>query len=796
VSRLVERLWVAIAITLELSCKRSATSDAHDTPKTQDARPAVAAPAPKTVLDIVRDIDRCAIGHSGVLLDFGEPSLRPALSTDGLQRARPSRDPFTKRLVEATSAEGSSGRGSRSPIAGAPSPDDWVEHDGATWFQVRSRTVSTSFYWPAVASASSDVGGVYVEARLRGIAARSAVVAVDGKSAGSFSLRKAADRIVIARAAVPLSLTTGGHELTLRFLGTSRTNEPLAEIDWVHVGTGQPVDGYSAPTISDTVHEVSLGGASIRSLSLRAPGFVRCSTFIPANATLEVSLGTSGAGDAEVEARLVRDRRADIVLGAAHVDGGGQWLPWSVPIAGLESSGALAAIELSVRRASNGTRAVFGAPRIVVPGDGDSRTSSPARSAVIVVMGSTAARSLAPWGGPHAVPELSRVAATGTTFMAHRASSSLVSAVVGSMLTGLSPSSEALLDPFARLPSGPTTVEDACREAGIATAMFTANPTTSGVYGFSRGWDDFVEHSPLESVPATRVFDDAAAWIETHKGNRFLVVVHARGGHPPWDVTPDELKAMPPLGYFGAIEPGRAAEALRKARKHSERLKDDDRTRAWALYDRAVDDHDEALGRLLATLQSVDDSTAVVITGDVATSEALPVPFLDTDGLEEAVLAAPLVVRWPRSPGLSGRRVEIATSSVDVSRTILGALGLASPPGFGGADLRAVVGYGGMQRSVLAAREERESIRWGPFVALGVHHREARMCDLSLNPACTVDVRATAPLALEALRRALMDAHAKARTMPVEREPAPLDAKTSAALVRWGWSRSANDVDE
>ena len=210
----------------------------------------------------------------------------------------------------------------------------------------------------------------------------------------------------------------------------------------------------------------------------------------------------------------------------------------------------------------------------------------------------------------------------------------------------------------------------------------------------------------------------------------------------------------------------------------------------------AVDDHDEALGRLLATLQNVDDSTVVVITGDVATSEALPVPFLDTDGLEEAVLAAPLVVRWPRSPGLSGRRVEIATSSVDVPARSSEHSAWCRRPDSGGADLRAVVGYGGLQRSVLAAREERESIRWGPFVALGVHHREARMCDLSLDPACTVDVRATAPLALEALRRALMDAHAKARAIPIEREPAPLDAKTSAALVRWGCLCSANDVDE
>ena len=129
--------------------------------------------------------------------------------------------------------------------------------------------------------------------------------------------------------------------------------------------------------------------------------------------------------------------------------------------------------------------------------------------------------------------------------------------------------------------------------------MFTANPTTGAAFGFDRGWDTFVAHDPLENVPATVVFDEAAQWIDAHKAGRFLLVVHARGGHPPWDASPADLKSMPPDGYLGVIEPRRAAEALAKVRKHPGRFKDDDRTRAWALFDHAIDEHDQALGRLL-----------------------------------------------------------------------------------------------------------------------------------------------------------------------------------------------------
>lgn len=790
------RHCAVVALAISLSCKRAPTREVRDPPSAETSRATPVVAPSGSVLDLVHDIDRCAIGHLGVLLDFGEPALRADLGPDVDSPSRRGRKSQDVPPADSVRPERISTHANRSTSKTTAPPDAWVEHDGASWLQTRSRVITSSFYWPAVASESQDAG-VYVEGRLRGVAARGAVVAIDGKTIGAFSLKKAADRTPILRSAAPLTLATGGHELTIRFVGASRASEPLAELDWVHVGTGQPIESYSAPTLADALHEVTLGGLSLRALSLRAPGFVRCSSFIPANATLEASLSIEGVGDADVEARLVRDRRPDIVLGAAHVGGGNEWLPWSVPIAGLEGSGALSAIELSARRASKGARVVFGAPRVVVSGASTAMPPPTARSAVLVVLGTTSTRSLAPWGGMHSVPELSRIAATGVTFTANRASSSLVSAVVGSMLTGLSPPLEALVDPGARLPKGPTTVEDACRQAGIATAMFTANPTTGSAFGFNRGWDTFVEHSPVDDVPATRVFDEAATWIDTHKNSRFLVVLHARGGHPPWDVTLEDLKNMAPEGYFGAIEAGRAAEALRKARKHSARLKDDDRTRAWALYDHAVDVHDEGLGRLLSSVQGTgaDDSTILIITSDVATSEALPIPFLDTDGLDEPVLATPLVIRWPRGE-LAGRRTDVASSSDDIARTVLRALGLSSPPGFGGTDLATVVRSVADQRSVIAVRGDRESLRWGPFVLLSARGRETRMCDLSLDPTCTTDVRATAPLALEALRRTLLEIRDRVGESPAEKDPVVLDSRTSAALVRWGWSRSASDGDE
>jgi arylsulfatase A-like enzyme len=424
---------------------------------------------------------------------------------------------------------------------------------------------------------------------------------------------------------------------------------------------------------------------------------------------------------------------------------------------------------------------------------------SVARGVVLVVLGITPAKALGPWGGAHAVPELSALAAGGTTFLANRASSSLANAVVGSMLTGLSPLAHGLDDADARLPDDVVMVQEACRQGGVATAMFTANPTTSAPFGFARGWDTFVAHDPLEDAPSTRVFDDAAAWIDAHKGGRFFVVVHARGGHPPWDATPEDLRAMPPEGYFGMIDPRRAAESMAKARKHPGRFKEDDRVRAWALFDRAIDDHDAALGRLMAGLRAAgrDVDSAVLVTGDVAASEAPPVPFGDPETLDESLLATPLVARWPGANAAQNRRVNAPTAPADLARTVLDALGLAPPAAFEGEDLAALA-QGALvpgERPLAATHAGRYSIRWGPYVLVGSHGHELRMCDLSLDPSCVADVRGTSPLALEPLRRWAFDALAPRAGRPA-RSPAVLDEHAAAALVRWGRPTDERESDD
>src|SRR5258708_32628458 len=127
------------------------------------------------------------MGHAGVLLVAGDPSTGSVLQPGFLARGH----------------------------------EEIVEHEGATWLGVRYRSVSESFYWPAIANDTPDASA-YVEARARGVAARAATVAIDGKTIGTWALAKGQTRVVVARASAPVTLAPGGRELTLRFIGGAR----------------------------------------------------------------------------------------------------------------------------------------------------------------------------------------------------------------------------------------------------------------------------------------------------------------------------------------------------------------------------------------------------------------------------------------------------------------------------------------------------------------------------------------------------------------------------------------------
>ncbi|HLM74434.1 MAG TPA: sulfatase-like hydrolase/transferase, partial [Polyangiaceae bacterium] len=471
------------------------------------------------------------------------------------------------------------------------------------------------------------------------------------------------------------------------------------------------------------------------------------------------------------------------------------WTDVDLPLKSV--AGSLIALELRAVAAPPGGRVLFGDPVLEIPTPPPPPVP-PARAVVIVALSGVERSMLPPWsGGPsQAFPTLSDLALTSTTFNRHRAPGTVVQSVMASLLTGLPLRAHALTDVGARLPASQTTLGSVARAASVRAAMFTGVPASFKAFGFGGGWERFVEHAPNSGDPATAPIDSAAAWIaevlRTAPDSRLLAVIHARGAHPPWHVTPRELEDVPPPDYAGPIEPRRAGQVLAQLRKKraAGALSPTDRDRVRALSTIALAGQDKALGLLIAALKAAGawDSTLLIVTGEVSSGPSEGALFAEGQDLREALLTLPLYVHFPGGEH-AGSAVAEPTEIVDIARTALSALGVSFARRSYGRDLALVAagpsgaGFSGPQIAML---DDRYSTRWGDLILSGRFGAGPQLCDLGVDPMCAFNRRDGMPIATQALFRRMVEADLATRAPPRTREPATVDPETAASLSVWG----------
>jgi arylsulfatase A-like enzyme len=727
-------------------------------PAGQTAPPTAADPAPRpgserktAALDLVDRLSRCEIDHQGVLVDFGGPSVQGitgawSLSADGS-------------LVDA-------------------------ERDGETWARATSRNLAVRFVL-------DQAEPVFVSMRARGGLSRSVAVAIDGRPLGVMPLVRGQARVVSTRATAS-AVSAGAHSIDLRFAGSTRgQTDPLAEVDWVRAGTAEDDSRtFAPPTMNQIVSNASLGGAPHRSIALRVPSAVRCTTFVPPGAHLRFATGFDGQGQGDAEIQVTRDGEPAVALHGEHVKGG-EHAAWTDADLSMDSfAGKVVTIELKAKGEPSAGRLLFGDPALYVTTN-TAPVVPPAKVVMVVMLAGIDRTKVL---SREICPTLSELARTATNFEAHRGPTTVTSAIMATLLTGMSPRAHGLEDQGARLASSLTTMGVAARDGSVQTAMFTGVPSTSEAFGFARGWDKYQAFSPVEGAPAVAPLAEASRWTLDHMKNgdaRTLVVVHARGGHPPWDVTVNDAAKLPPSEYSGPMEPRRSGEVIARARgKHSRfRLTENDRTRMWAIYDAALSGQDRALGQLVDGLKKAGlwDDALFIVTGDISTNPDSRAPFGDGEDLGEDALKVPLWVHFPGG-ALGGTKVSLPTVVPDVSRTVLDALRLPVPEGFEGIDLFATASGSMLPagRPCHATLGARYSMRLGDLTLSGVPGRAPSLCDTVSDPNCEIDRLDKMPRAGSLLFRLAYDAEAAAQKIRRAREPATIDANTSSALQVWG----------
>jgi hypothetical protein len=727
--------------------------------------PTVASAAPPVLdgrdrFDIIPNLSWCEVEHEGLLLDLGSPAAA-AYRGFGATRSDDSED---------------------------------VERDGQTFARAYGRSLHYDFWLDEPRSGTS------VSLRAYGGAAKWLGVAIDDKRVGSVKLIPGETK-VLSLPALTAELGRGHHRIKLTFSGASRgPRQVQAEIDWLRIGErSDDIAAYAAPTASDIVGDVVLNGAPKRALVLGAPSTVRCWLRPAADARLKVALGFWGAGKGTAEVRVVADAEEPVVLQTRRVTGGdsASWTPLAVDLAPF--AGKVIGIEFRALDGSRGGRIAFGDPSVARKPP-DPLSVPRAKYAILVLESGIDRRRVPPFGPTGKLSALGEFGRAATAFSGYRAPSVVVQSVVTSLLTGLSPRAHGVEDPNSRIADSTRLLSEMVKEASGRTAMFTGVPTTFGAFGFSAGWDTFDMVSPVLDVPAIEPMTRALKWLEAelddeHPGPR-LLVVHARGSHPPWDLARDEVQGLKPEEYSGILDARRGGIMLAALRARRQRaahhLQDEDWIRLHAFEDAALAQQDGVVDQLVNLLKKKNawDRSLIVFAGDVSAGEPPDVPFDPQGVLSEERLAVPLVVKFPGGD-LSGRDEPFPVGAADVSATVLTALGLPVPDYFEGADLYAA-SHGRLPVVIppsVASAPGRYATRLGSWLLRGELGKQPTLCAVDLDPACVNDVFDQRPFAARALWLATFRAQTAALHVtgrPADKLPAVLDPDTIAALTVWG----------
>jgi Tfp pilus assembly protein PilF len=291
-----------------------------------------------------------------------------------------------------------------------------------------------------------------------------------------------------------------------------------------------------------------------------------------------------------------------------------------------------------------------------------------ARNLLIITIDTLRADRVGVYGYAAArTPTLDRVAREGVTFARAYATAPITLTSHASLMTGRYPAGHGARHNGMRLEPGTPTLAGALAAAGFSTGGFVAAFPLDRRFGLMKGFQVYGDRMPrgadgrvANERPGRMVADEAIAWLDRNRNNRFFVWVHLFEPHAP----------------YGDPRDRRPAEAR---------------------YDDEVAEADMQAGRVVASLAAVRDSTLVVIAADHGESFGEHGEIGHSLFVYDTTLRVPLILSGPGVP--RGRTIAEPVALVDVAPTATRLLGLG---GFDadGVDLRPTLGGAG-----LAARD-------------------------------------------------------------------------------------------
>lgn len=304
---------------------------------------------------------------------------------------------------------------------------------------------------------------------------------------------------------------------------------------------------------------------------------------------------------------------------------------------------------------------------------------------LLIVLDTLRADHLSQYGfDANVSPGLERLAATSMRFTHAYAPAPWTLPSTTSILTGNHPLRHGLRHSGDVLPPEAVTLAETLRAAGWATAGWSYNVNIAPSQGHDQGFDEFTSNTGkvLAYPHSGRMTAAAAAWLKARPTTPALVYLQPMNCHGPYKVPRARRSTL--LGrdpsdvfvYYGPLMKSIMRRGQLDARdkvgpKYLTSLKEQ--------YTTAIRYETDEVGKLLAGLEADGryDDALIVLTSDHGEELYDHGGFSHGYTLYDELMHVPLFVKLPGQK--EARVVDAAVSTVDVTPTVLDALGLPVP---------------------------------------------------------------------------------------------------------------------
>ncbi|HEY0875138.1 MAG TPA: sulfatase-like hydrolase/transferase [Vicinamibacterales bacterium] len=277
-----------------------------------------------------------------------------------------------------------------------------------------------------------------------------------------------------------------------------------------------------------------------------------------------------------------------------------------------------------------------------------------ARNLLLITIDTLRSDRVGAYGDANAsTPAMDRLAARGARFTNAFAVTPITLPSHASILTGRYPAGHAARHNGMRIDLAVPTLAESLSRSGFATGAFVAAFPLDRRFGLIKGFQTYNDAMPRSADgrtanerPGRLVVDDALAWLQRNRGDRFFLWVHLFEPHAPY-------------------ADGAAGRTTAQRYAHE------------------VSEADRQAGRLIDALGDAVTSTLVVVVADHGEA------FGEHGEIAHSIFVYDTTIRIPMifaGPGIPARVVEAPVSQIDIAPTMMGLLG-AGPFDADGIDL-------------------------------------------------------------------------------------------------------------